>query len=473
MVSGDVIEWRDSFFDNPEPLRGALVYHRGPTPLHHAAFIIESQATALLMGTGGENYHPLILVTEAGLPAIAGVGDLAVAGTRVTADCASGHVYAGELDNPSCVAKESKGASRSSSVIVYANVGYPTAMQFAASTGAAGVGLLRTEFAVARALAINWRATFSDGRRWKEVADSTSEADAVYAAAADPRLSSVVRDAFYDAVSSAVKAFGQREVIVRSLDIARREGDPMGNRGVRRCLGAGGHTLRLLGEAIRNVVSKYRANVGFILPLVSHYSQIRSAASLLRECGLGLGRKAGAREHVSFGWEIEQPAASQNNKLWLRAFTKEFGQPPDMIGIGTNDLTQFTIALGRDVYGEEENRDARAYLKCLYDEQDFSVVRQIGEAARECREVGTRVFLLGQAVADPSFACLVRAFGIIPSVSPSSVRRVQRILSESLADGNASVGINAYIDRVTRRYPEEVRSTVAAELEDFFTKIGR
>jgi signal transduction protein with GAF and PtsI domain len=111
------------------------------------------------------------------------------------------------------------------------------------------------------------------------------------------------------------------------------------------------------------------------------------------------------------------------------------------------------------------------YLRALYDEHEFSVVRQIVEAAAECRRVGTRVFLLGQAGADPLLAPLLFACGITPSVSAAKVGAVQTLAAGMRASGAGERALRAYRDRVLGTYPESARVAVESELDEFFAAL--
>ncbi len=472
VVTGPVLEWQDCWLDQPETLAGAVIYDRGQTPLFRTAFIVEHGAKALLMAGGGKNYHPLILAAEAGLPAIAGIGqvDLPV-GRQVTVDAGAGKVYPAWSLATEATAPTIAAGSAADLPAVYVNVGYPSALPAAAASGAAGLGLLRTEFAAVKTLALHLNQRLEDGRCWRELLEQAggNEADAIYTLALDRQGQVRLKAGFYEVVAAAVTCFGEREVIVRTLDIARHLDEPMGNRGIRRCVGSGGATIHLLCEAIRNVLEEQGGHIGLILPLVSHYSQIRATMEQVLASGLSLQKPGSAApRQIRFGWEIEQPAAAHNNALWLAAFSAEFGQPPHLLGIGTNDLTQFTIALGRDVYAAETDPTLADYLRALYDEDEFSVVRQILEATAQCRAVGTRVFLLGQAGADPVLAPLLFAARITPSVAPARVGEVQAMAQASLQPGAAAKAIAAYRDRVLATYPPVARAVVARELEAFF-----
>lgn len=474
VATGSVVEWQESFLDHPQPLTGAIVYDKGQTPLFRTAFMVEHGVRALLMAEGGKNYHPLILASEANMPAIAGVGQVhALAGKTVTLDVAAGTVYAGSVAKP---------ASSDPEVIVphddaphvYVNVGYPAALAAASRSGAAGIGLLRTEFAAVKTFALHLNQPLDDGGCWRDLVNRPggNEADAIYTLAQDQRGREILKAGFRDVVREAVTQFDGRDVIVRTLDLARRLDEPMGNRGIRRCVSSGGETIRILCQAIRDVLVEQSGKIGLILPLVSHYGQIKIAVECLLESGLSLQRAGShAPYQVTFGWEIEQPAASQNHDLWLSAFAAEFGQPPHMIGIGTNDLTQFTLALGRDAASEEPIAAAADYLDSLYDERDFSIVRQILQAAVLCKSMGTRVFLLGQASADPLLAPLMFAYGIIPSVGPNRVREVQRLATVYRESDIPEGAIQRYRDQVVKTYPPAVTQALIQRLDNFFSTI--
>ncbi len=468
--TGLVVNWQDAFLDNPSQLSGVVVYHQGSLPLYKAAFIVEAGASAILMGVGGKNYHPLILATEAGIPAIAGIGQLELEGRNVTVVASKGVVYDGQHSIIFPQTRKVHHDTTSNQQPIYVNVGYPKALKAAAESGADGVGLLRIEFTAVRTLASHLHKRSSDGASILSIVQNTNEADAIYTIAEDQGLAPFLKEDFREVLECALCEFGDRDIFVRTLDIAPRENDPMGNRGIRRDVASGGYTITLLGQAIRDAIEGYggRTSVGVILPLVSHYSQIRFAVQTLLDTGLSLrGEGYCNTSEISFGWEIEQPAASQNNRLWMRAYEQEYKQPPHMIGIGTNDLTQFTIALGRDAAsGEIEPRD-NSYLASLYDECDFSIVRQIAEVAKQCRERGTRVFLLGQIAAEPVFASLMFALGVIPSVSASRVGAV-RDIARSFQEKGPNQAVKQYIQHVVEKYPGTLHEVLRVELKRFF-----
>lgn len=114
----------------------------------------------------------------------------------------------------------------------------------------------------------------------------------------------------------------------------------------------------------------------------------------------------------------------------MKAFRAEYGRDPDFIGIGTNDLTQFTIALGRDVAYQENDPGIRDYLAGLYDESDFSVIKQIYDVVIQTKGSSTRLFLLGEAASHPVIGRLALALGITPSVAARKNTVVKRMVGE-------------------------------------------
>ena len=465
VVTGRVVEWSEGFLGDQDSVKDRVVYYKENIPFYRAAFLADSGVKAVLMAEGGKNYHPLILLNDAQIPAVAGIGKIDLEGRIVTVDSGEGVIYEGELEVMK--KKKPKIETPETETKVYVNVGYPSGIEAAAESGADGIGLLRTEFVAVRTLSKILNRELFKGITVEEAIASSNEADIIYAISKHKDLREHLKLDLRETIEDAMDSFGEKEVIVRTLDIAREVNDPMGNRGIRRCIAEGGDTIRILAEAIKEVLEEKRGvyNIGVILPLVSHYSQIKTALDILLSTGLRL-KQNGTRERstIKYGWEIEQPAASVNNEVWLTAFKAEYGRFPDFIGIGTNDLTQFTIALGRDVYPNEKDMKVKNYLKGLYDESDFSIIRQIYEVSKQCKNVGTRLFLLGQAAANPDYAQLMLSFGIVPSVGIDSVRKVKLMAGQFEKQEDPKKVIKKYIENSCSQYQSKTRSHVRSIL---------
>ncbi len=469
LVTGKAVEWNDDLLKAPNLVKDKIIYNRWHMPLYRAAFLVDNGVRAVLMDEGGKNYHPLILFNDAGVPAVAGIGKVDLEGKNITVDSGEGIIYEGEIQLKK--RKERKIRIPDTGIRVYVNVGYPTAIELAVKTGADGIGLLRTEFPAVRTLSKILDKGLFEGIKVKEAIISSNEADVIYAIAKHKDLREYLKLDLKNTIKEAMDHFGEKEIIVRTIDIAREANEPMGNRGIRRCVAEGGDTIKILAEAIKESLEEKGGNynIGVILPLVSHYSQIETALDIFLANGLRLIQN-GTRDRlgIKFGWEIEQPAASENNEIWLTAFKAEYGQSPDFIGIGTNDLTQFTIALGRDEYSREKNLKIRNYLKTLYNEGDLSVIKQIYEVSKQCKRAGTRLLLLGQAAANPDYAQLMLSFGITPSVGISSVGRVKFIASEFEKQKNPNEIIRKYIENVCNQYPSKTRTYIKSKLLQIF-----
>ena len=473
VVTGQVIEWSDSFFEKPIQIKDKVVYNEGDAPLYRMAFLIENEVKAVLLEKGGRNYHPLILLSDALVPAVAGIGKFDLADKEITIDSSEGMIFEGEVELKDEIKspKEVLNNISKSHAKVYVNVGYPTALKEAAETGADGIGLLRTEFTAARTLSKIINQNISEGVTVKQAIEKSNEADVIYAITKHNELKEWLKDDLKETIIKALDFFGEKEVIIRTFDIARDEDDPMGNRGIRRCISEGGESIEILAKAIKEALTEKKSgNIGVILPLVSHYSQIKSALDIILNVGLSLEKDGNYnKKSIKFGWEIEQPAASQNNEIWLEVFMREYDQPPHMIGIGTNDLTQFTIALERDAYSKEKDEKINKYLKELYNESDFSVIRQIYEVSRYCKKVGTKLFLLGEAAANPPYTELMLAFDIIPSVKKDSVNKVQNVAYEFERIKKPDQVIEEYIEKVCSQYPYNVRNILKSKFLQILT----
>ena len=468
VVTGEVIIWNDNFLKNPNLIENKIIYCKENIPFYQAAFLVDNKAKAVLINEGGKNYHPLILFNDAQVPAVAGIGIVNIDGEILTVDSRKGLIYKGEIQ-----LNKKNGINKIpiTSTKVYANVGYPTAIEFAAKTGADGIGLLRIEFTAARTLSKILDVELFEGVTVKEELVRTNEADLIYAISKHKELREYLKKDFKDTIKDAMDHFGEKEIIIRTIDIARVTNDPMGNRGIRRCIAEGGQIIKILAEAIKESLEEKRGNhnIGILLPLVSHYSHIKTALEIILSTGLTLQNNSNEKLGIRYGWEIEQPAASQNNELWLEAFKIEYGQLPDFIGIGTNDLTQFTIALGRDAYTYEKDLKIKNYLESLYDESDFSVIKQIYEVSKQCKKAGTRVFLLGEAAAKPEYTELILSFGIIPSVSVSNVRRVKKLVNEFEKRGSPKEEIiRKYIENLCDKQYASIKNHIKPKLLEIF-----
>jgi phosphoenolpyruvate-protein kinase (PTS system EI component) len=468
VVSGELIEWRDKFFDYPDSVKDKIIYNKGNMPLYRAAFLVDTGVKAVLMEEGGTNYHPLILIKHAEVVTVAGIGDVDFESKIITVDGGKGIIYEGEM--PIKKREERKRRILDTRTKVYASLD-PAAFGLAVEAGADGIGLLRTEYIASRTILKILNKELYDGLTVKEAIKNSNEADVIYAISKNKDLRDYLKLDLKNTIKNAMDCFAEKEIIIRTIDIAREATESMGNRGIRRCIAEGGETIKILAEAIKESIEEKKGNynIGVILPLVSHYSQIKTALEIILSTGLRL-KQNGIQDRlgIQFGWEIEQPAATENNEIWLIAFKAEYGQYPHYIAIGTVDLTQFTIALGRDTYSKEKNLDVQNYLNKLSNESDLSVVKQIYEVSKHCKQAGTKLFILGQVVTNPNYLRLMLSFGLIPSVGASSIKKVKFIVSKFEKQGNSKEIIRKYIEIICDQYIIQARRNIRYKLIEIF-----
>jgi len=294
-------------------------------------------------------------------------------------------------------------------VTLRANVDLPEEAELAATSGAEGVGLMRTEFLVIG------RATMPD------------------------------EDEQYRAYRRVVEAFGGKPVVIRTFDIGGdklpiggypTEPNPfLGWRAIRMCLDQP-DLFRTQLRALLRAAS--HGDVRIMLPLVVTLDEVRDSRSLLDEAADQLARRGIAvRRDVPLGVMIETPAAAVAADTFVRDVA--------FFSIGTNDLVQYTLAVDR----------GNANLESRFTPLHPAVLRLIQRTRVVGEEAGLEVAVCGEMASQPLMAFALLGLGVRQlSVSPRSVSLVKRIVrsvSVRLAEEAATAALAAPTAELARR----------------------
>ena len=369
------------------------------------------------MAAGGATSHAAILAAAMGIPALVALGPalLAVAdGTALLLDARRGvlEIDPGETRLAQARAALAAAAAEHATLMaeagrecrtadgtrieVLANIGSVAEAQAAVRNGAEGCGLLRTEF------------LFLDRLSPPTEAEQSAE----YQKIAD--------------------VLGARPLTIRTLDaggdkpiaylpLPEEENPALGLRGVRTSL-AFPQLLRTQLRAVLAVGGP--AQCRLLLPMISEVEEIQTVRRLLDEVCRELGRA----ERISVGVMIETPASA--------VLAERLAAVADFLSIGTNDLTQYTLAMDRG------NPQLAARLDALHP----AVLRLIARTAEGARTHGRHVAVCGGLASEPLAAPLLVGLGVdelsaVPAVIPQLKARIESVsLSECRALAQQALG---------------------------------
>ena len=356
---------------------------------------------------GGPNSHMAILARALGLPAVVGLGEGALAdiedGELIIVDPQASSIYVDpdEATQKNGVkwieqweqirtaedAQKHKAAETLDGrhIDVVCNIAKPEDAKLVIDDGGEGVGLLRTEFLFE-------------------------------SSATEPPVEQQC-----EALKAIIKELGNRQLVVRTLDIGGDKGvswlhmphedNPfLGMRGIR---------LSFKYEDIfkRQLESIYRAAIWqkettgstglhIMFPMIGRMSEWRKARDIAESVRLQLNAP-----QLPLGIMIEVPSAVM--------VAEHLAKEVDFFSIGSNDLTQYTLAIDR--LHPDLCRDADSYHPAL--------VKMVEMTVRAAQAHGKWVGVCGNAAANPSLATLLVGLGVTElSVSPANVGAVKNII---------------------------------------------
>ncbi len=379
----------------PDPGHPFVLVARDLAPADTALLDLD-QVLALVTFDGGPTSHTAILAREKGIVAVVGAAaasDLAT-GTDVIVDAAAGIVTVDPSDDEKERAEQRAAARRSADsapltpgaladgtlIPLLANLGRPADASDAVERGAEGVGLFRTEFLF---LSSSQAPTVEQQR-----------ASYVELLAAFPGKKVVVR--MLDAGADKPLAF---------LNDAHEENPALGLRGLR-ALRASEDILREQLTALAEADAETDADLWVMAPMVATVEETEYFTTLAREYGL-----------KTAGVMVEVPSSALlADRILAHA---------DFASIGTNDLTQYTMAADR-LLGS---------VAGFQDPWHPAVLRLVREVGAAGARLGKPVGICGEAAADPMLAVVLVGLGATSlSMAPSALADVRQTLSTRTLD---------------------------------------
>jgi phosphocarrier protein FPr/phosphocarrier protein len=364
---------------------------------------LRGTVSGIVTARGGPTSHVAILAAATGIPMLVAAGSAVLAlpdGRQVVLEAGAGRLETdpdpaalAAADQRVAAARQRRAAEAAAAhedcrmadgtrIEIFANLASATEAALAVEAGAEGCGLLRTEF------------LFLD-RSSAPSEDEQAEAYAAIAAALDGR-----------------------PLIVRTLDVGadkpvaylprpREENPALGQRGIRLGL-ARPELLRTQLRAILRGVPGRQCRI--MLPMVVERSELTAARALLDEAAAAVGRT----DRVPLGVMIETPAAA--------LLATDIAGEADFLSIGTNDLTQYTLAADR------LNPATAAMADALHP----AVLHLIRQAANGARHHGRWLGVCGGLASDPAAAPILIGLGVtelsVASAAIPALKAAVRIL---------------------------------------------
>lgn len=283
--------------------------------------------------------------------------------------------------------QELKGKSNTTidgkTIQVYANIGGPSDIGLVQQNDAGGVGLFRSEFVY-----LNAR-------------DYPSEEEQ------------------FNAYRLAIETLAPKQVIIRTCDIgadkqveymgmSKEDNPALGLRAIRICLTRKDFFRTQLRALLR--ASAY-GNLGIMFPMIISMRELRECKELLAECAEELKKQGVKIGKYAVGIMIETPAAV--------LIADELAEECDFFSIGTNDLTQYTLAIDR------QNAELDPFLS----KHHPAVLREIKMTIDAGHRHGTWVGICGELGADLALTETFLRMGVDElSVNPVSVLPLRKII---------------------------------------------
>ncbi|KTD62266.1 phosphoenolpyruvate--protein phosphotransferase [Legionella spiritensis] len=407
-------------------------------PASALAEVPEGQLVGVVSARGANNSHVAILARALGVPTVMGARGLKVeqlSGKAVVVDGYYGQVYFSpsrsvlaefkklaqeeqEL-NQSLVGLRDKPAETTDNyrISLQVNTGLAMDAGLSMSVGAEGVGLYRSEV------------PFMSRDRFPS------------------------EDEQYIIYRQILKAFAPRHVTMRTLDIGGdkvlpyfpvKEDNPyLGWRGIRVTLDHPDVFLIQVRAMMR--ANEELNNLRIMLPMVTTLGEVEEAAILINQAYLELLEEGCVIEKPKLGVMVEVPAA-----VYL---ARELARRVDFLSVGSNDLTQYLLAVDRN----------NARVAGLYDAFHPAMLHTLLKVVEGGHAAGIEVSICGEMASDPMAVILLVAMGFDTlSMNSASLPRVKWVIRKiSLANARKILS-----EVMELEHPGEIRMHLQKALED-------
>ncbi len=314
------------------------------------------KAAAIVTDEGGLTAHAAIVSREMGIPAVVGTQEATTKlkeGEIITVDGFTGKIYKGKVAET--VQKEILPVTTETKTEIKINVDLPSFAERAAKTKVKKVGLLRTEGIIAEGgKHPEYFLQKNQMQDYEEIIFKGVRKIAQYFEEIWVRTSDIRSDEFQD-IEGAPKEIGANPML--------------GMHGIRYGI-KNPEVLKAELRALKRV-SEEGKKIGLLLPLVISVDEVKKVKEFVKELGF---------TDAKIGVMIETPAAVQ--------IIKELCEEGiDFVSFGTNDLTQYTLAVDR---GNEQ-------VQQIYDEMNPAILYQLEFVLKTCSNSNVETSICGQA----------------------------------------------------------------------------
>jgi len=354
---------------------------------------------------GGRTSHAAIVARSLGIPAVVALEDLTEyisVGDTVIVDGNRGIVIVNpdqqtiqqyeeyskeftELEHKLDAIRQMPAVTRDGiEITLLGNIEFPNEAEVVLEKGGAGIGLYRTEFLYLNA----------------EIEPTEQD--------------------HYEAYAKTVRVFADKPVVIRTLDLgadkytqSKRfapEPNPfLGLRSIRFCL----QNLTLFKKQLRAILrASVLGQVKIMFPLITTRQELMQAKMILRDVMEDLDDESiPYNRDIPVGIMIETPSAA------LTAYS--LAMDVDFFSIGTNDLTQYTLAVDR---GNE-------LVSMLYSTVDPAVLRLIRNVIQDAHKAQIDLSVCGEMASEPEYIMLLMGLGVRTiSIASPMIPEIKQII---------------------------------------------